>query len=171
MPAKIIIGAQWGDEGKAKIIDILSQDADMVVRFQGGNNAGHTVCVNNEIFKFHLIPSGILYKGVQCIVGNGVVIDLEGLFAEIDMLHKEGISTANLKVSSRAHLVMPYHKVLDALKEKNDGGKGIGTTQKGIGPCYMDKAERSGIRICDLLHPLYFAERIRENVKINNAII
>lgn len=170
MPAKVIIGAQWGDEGKAKIIDILSQDADVVVRSQGGNNAGHTVCVNDEVYKFHLIPSGILYEGVECIIGNGVVVDLEGLFEEIDMLHDRGISTDNLKISSRAHLVMPYHKTLDALKE-DSSSKGIGTTKKGIGPCYMDKAERVGLRVCDLLHPEVFKERVRENVKVKNIII
>ncbi len=171
MPTKVVIGAQWGDEGKAKIIDILAENSDMVVRSQGGNNAGHTVSVNDEVYKFHLIPSGILYKGVECVIGNGVVIDLEGLLEEIDELHKKGISTEKLKISSRAHLVMPYHKELDKLKEESSGNKGIGTTRKGIGPCYMDKAERSGVRVCDLLHPEYFIERIKENVKVKNEII
>jgi adenylosuccinate synthase len=171
MPAKVIIGAQWGDEGKAKIIDIMSEAADVVVRAQGGNNAGHTVAVNGEVYKFHLVPSGILYPGTLCIVGNGVVIDPEGILGEIDMLHQKGISTENLKIDVRAHLVMPYHKELDALKEAYRGASDIGTTKKGIGPCYMDKAERSGIRFCDLSRPELFAQKVRENVKIKNEII
>ncbi|MFP4698004.1 MAG: adenylosuccinate synthase [Eubacteriales bacterium] len=171
MPAKVIIGAQWGDEGKAKIIDILSEEADVVVRSQGGNNAGHTVAVNGKVYKFHLIPSGILYGNKLCIVGNGVVIDPKGILEEIDGLKAEGISTDNLRISLRAHLVMPYHKVLDGIKETYRGKSDIGTTKKGIGPCYMDKAERSGIRVCDLLYPEYFEERVKENVATKNAII
>ncbi|NLM13632.1 MAG: adenylosuccinate synthase [Epulopiscium sp.] len=171
MPSKVVIGAQWGDEGKAKIIDILSQQADMVVRSQGGNNAGHTVAVNGEVYKFHLVPSGILYPGTVCIVGNGVVVDPQGILEEIDMLTSKGVSVSNLKIDLRAHLVMPYHKALDGIKEKYRGKDDIGTTKKGIGPCYMDKAERSGIRMCDLLHPEVFENKVRENVKIKNAII
>ncbi|TCT13122.1 adenylosuccinate synthetase [Natranaerovirga pectinivora] len=171
MPSKVIIGAQWGDEGKAKIIDILSKEADVVVRSQGGNNAGHTVAVNGEVYKFHLIPSGILYGDKLCVVGNGVVIDPKGILEEIDGLEAKGIASENLRISLRAHLVMPYHKVLDGIKEEYRGNDDIGTTKKGIGPCYMDKAERSGVRICDLLNPEYFAERVRENVKIKNLII
>lgn len=173
MPAKVVIGAQWGDEGKAKIIDILSQEADVVVRTQGGNNAGHTVATNNKVYKFQLIPSGILYKGTKCVVANGVVIDPEGILKEIDELVAEGIDVSNLRISDRAHLVMPYHKGLDAAKEqiKAKDGKDIGTTLKGIGPCYMDKAERSGIRVCDLFHEATFAEKVRENVKIKNAML
>ncbi|WP_105617349.1 adenylosuccinate synthase [Vallitalea okinawensis] len=171
MAGKVIIGAQWGDEGKAKIIDILSEKADVVVRSQGGNNAGHTVAVDNEVYKFHLVPSGILYPGTLCIVGNGVVIDPEGILGEIGMLHDRGISTDNLKISLRAHLVMPYHKVLDGIKEKHRGDESIGTTKKGIGPCYMDKVERSGVRVCDLLNPEVFEEKVRRNVEIKNAMI
>ncbi|WP_054742889.1 adenylosuccinate synthase [Cellulosilyticum ruminicola] len=173
MPTKVVIGAQWGDEGKAKIIDILSEKADVVVRCQGGNNAGHTVAVNNEVYKFQLIPSGILYPGKTCLVGNGVVIDPEGILGEIDGLVAKGIDVSTLKISSRAHLVMPYHKALDKAKEalKAKDGKDIGTTMKGIGPCYMDKAERSGIRVCDLYHEEVFAEKVRENVKIKNAML
>lgn len=171
MAAKVIIGAQWGDEGKAKIIDILSEKADVVVRSQGGNNAGHTVAVDNEVYKFHLVPSGILYPGTLCIVGNGVVIDPEGILKEIDMLHEKGISTDQLRISLRAHLVMPYHKILDAVKEKHRGDASIGTTKKGIGPCYMDKVERSGIRVCDLLHPEVFKEKVRQNCEVKNAMI
>jgi len=171
MSSKVIIGAQWGDEGKAKIIDILSQEAEVVVRSQGGNNAGHTVAVEGTVYKFHLIPSGILYPGTQCIVGNGVVIDPEGILLEIKNLHEHGISTDNLKISSRAHLVMPYHKELDGITESYRGADDIGTTKKGIGPCYMDKAERSGIRICDLYHPEVLKKKITENVEIKNKII
>ncbi|WP_341875873.1 adenylosuccinate synthase [Defluviitalea saccharophila] len=171
MPAKVVIGAQWGDEGKAKIIDILAQQADMVVRSQGGNNAGHTVAVNGEVYKFHLVPSGILYPGTVCIVGNGVVVDPKGILEEIDMLTNKGVSVSNLKIDLRAHMVMPYHKALDGIKEEYRGNEDIGTTKKGIGPCYMDKAERSGIRLCDLFYPEVFENKVRENVKIKNAII
>ncbi|MBP3887496.1 MAG: adenylosuccinate synthase, partial [Cellulosilyticum sp.] len=173
MPAKVIIGAQWGDEGKAKIIDILAQEADVVVRTQGGNNAGHTVVVDNEVYKFQLIPSGVLYKGTKCIIGNGVVIDPEGILGEIDGLLAKGIDMSGLRISSRAHLVMPYHKALDKAKEalKAKNGQDIGTTMKGIGPCYMDKAERSGIRVCDLYHEDVFAAKVRENVEIKNAML
>ncbi|WP_070001107.1 adenylosuccinate synthase [Cellulosilyticum sp. I15G10I2] len=173
MPTKVIIGAQWGDEGKAKIIDILSEKADVVVRCQGGNNAGHTVTVNEEVYKFHLIPSGILYPGKTCVVGNGVVIDPEGILGEIDHLVGKGIDVSTIKISSRAHLVMPYHKALDKAKETLSAkeGKDIGTTMKGIGPCYMDKAERTGIRVCDLYHDEVFKEKVRTNVKIKNAML
>lgn len=171
MPTKVIIGAQWGDEGKAKIIDILSEQADVVVRSQGGNNAGHTVAVNGKVYKFHLIPSGILYGNKLCIISNGVVIDPKGLLQEIDNLEEQGISTSHLKISLRAHLVMPYHKTLDGIKEDYKGDFKIGTTKKGIGPCYMDKVERTGIRVCDLLYPDEFAKKVKENVDIKNAII
>lgn len=171
MATKVIIGAQWGDEGKAKIIDILSEEAEVVIRSQGGNNAGHTVAVKGKVYKFHLVPSGILYPGTICIVGNGVVIDPEGILKEIDGLHAEGITTENLRIDLRAHLVMPYHKVLDGIKEEYRGANDIGTTKKGIGPCYMDKVERTGIRICDLLKPEVFAARVRENVEIKNKIV
>lgn len=171
MSSRVIIGAQWGDEGKAKIIDILSKEAEVVVRSQGGNNAGHTVAVNGEVYKFHLIPSGILYPGTLCIVANGVVIDPEGIIKEIDNLHEKGISTDMLRISLRAHLVMPYHKELDGIAEDYRGDNDIGTTKKGIGPCYMDKAERVGIRVCDLYNEEIFAQKVRENVKIKNTII
>ncbi len=173
MPTKVIIGAQWGDEGKAKIIDILSQDADVVVRCQGGNNAGHTVAVDGVVYKFHLIPSGILYKDKLCIVGNGVVIDPKGILEEIEGLVQRGIDVSSLKISARAHLVMPYHKALDKAKEEMAArdGKDIGTTMKGIGPCYIDKADRTGIRVCDLYHEKVFEDKVRENVKIKNAML
>lgn len=171
MSSKVIIGASWGDEGKAKIIDILSEEAEVVVRSQGGNNAGHTVAVDGAVYKFHLVPSGILYPGTLCVVGNGVVIDPAGILEEIDGLEAQGITTDNLRISLRAHLVMPYHKELDGIKEVYRGSNDIGTTKKGIGPCYMDKAERSGIRICDLLNDSVFEAKVRENVEIKNKII
>lgn len=171
MATKVIIGAQWGDEGKAKIIDILSEDAEVVIRSQGGNNAGHTVTVEDEVYKFHLVPSGILYPGTSCIVGNGVVIDPEGILKEIDGLTEKGITVDNLRISERAHVVMPYHKVLDGIKEVARGNDDIGTTKKGIGPCYMDKAERSGIRFCDLMNEEVFAKKVRENVVVKNKMI
>ncbi|ADZ82816.1 adenylosuccinate synthase [Cellulosilyticum lentocellum] len=173
MPTKVIIGAQWGDEGKAKIIDILSEKADVVVRCQGGNNAGHTVAVDGEVYKFQLIPSGILYTGKKCIVANGVVIDPEGILGEVDGLLAKGIDVSTLRISSRAHLVMPYHKALDRAKESIQAkdGKDIGTTMKGIGPCYMDKAERSGVRVCDLYHEEVFAEKVRANVAVKNDML
>ncbi len=173
MPTKVILGAQWGDEGKAKIIDILSEKADVVVRCQGGNNAGHTVAVDGEVYKFQLIPSGILYTGKKCIVANGVVIDPEGILGEVDGLLAKGIDVSTLRISSRAHLVMPYHKALDRAKESIQAkdGKDIGTTMKGIGPCYMDKAERSGVRVCDLYHEEVFAEKVRANVAVKNDML
>jgi len=173
MPTKVIIGAQWGDEGKAKIIDILSEKADVVVRCQGGNNAGHTVTVNEEVYKFHLIPSGILYPGKICVVGNGVVIDPQGMLGEIDNLISKGIEVSTLRISTRAHLVMPYHIALDKAKESLSAkeGKDIGTTMKGIGPCYMDKTERTGIRVCDLYHEEVFKEKVRTNVVVKNAML
>jgi len=171
MATKVIIGAQWGDEGKAKIIDILSEEAEVVVRSQGGNNAGHTVTVNDKVYKFHLVPSGVLYPGKECIVGNGVVIDPAGILQEMDNLTADGISVENIRISERAHVVMPYHKVLDGIKEEARGKEDIGTTKKGIGPCYMDKAERSGIRICDLMNAEVFGKKVRENVEVKNKMI
>lgn len=171
MLTKVIIGAQWGDEGKAKIIDIMAEEAEVVVRTQGGNNAGHTVVVNDVVYKFHLVPSGVLYPGTICVVGNGVVMDPAGILSEINQLHAKGITTENLRISDRAHLVMPYHKELDGAAEASRGKDDIGTTKKGIGPCYMDKAERSGIRICDLYNEDVFARKVRENVIIKNKIL
>lgn len=133
MAVRVIIGAQWGDEGKAKYIDILAAKADMVVRYQGGNNAGHTVVVNNKVYKFHLVPSGILYPNTLCVIGNGVVIDIKGLLEEMAELAEQGVHFENLRISLRAHLVMPYHKVLDQLHEVYLGEANIGTTGKGMG--------------------------------------
>ncbi|MEM7553684.1 MAG: adenylosuccinate synthase [Cyanobacteria bacterium P01_A01_bin.84] len=147
----IVIGAQWGDEGKGKITDLLSRSADVVVRYQGGVNAGHTIVVKGETFKLHLIPSGILYPETECIIGSGTVIDPQVLIAELDRLCEFGVSTNNLFISETAHVTMPYHRLIDQASEKSRGNHKIGTTGRGIGPTYADKSERSGIRILDLM--------------------
>src|SRR5205814_9543652 len=151
MAGIVIVGAQWGDEGKGKIVDLLAEQADLVIRFQGGNNAGHTIIRDGETFKFHLIPSGILYPGKTCAVGNGVVIDPAVLTGEIEELRHRGIDVSGLRISANAHLVMPYHVKLDTAGELRLGKLEIGTTRRGIGPCYADKASRLGIRVQDLL--------------------
>ena len=151
MPGVVIVGAQWGDEGKGKVVDLLAEQADLVIRFQGGNNAGHTIVREGETFKFHLIPSGILYPGKLCAIGNGVVVDPVVLSAEIDELRRRRIDLSGLRVSANAHLIMPYHKLLDQEGEAKLGKLQIGTTRRGIGPCYADKAARLGIRMQDLL--------------------
>lgn len=171
MPTKIVIGTQWGDEGKGKTIDILAGKADVVVRTQGGNNAGHTIIANGKTHKLQVMPSGILNPKTICIVGNGVVVNPKVLLEEIDNMENQGISTANLKIDARAHVIMPYHIELDGLSEAARGKSDIGTTKKGIGPCYMDKAERSGIRMCDMINTEKFENMVRENLKIKNKII
>ena len=171
MPANIVVGTQWGDEGKGKIIDIIASRADVVVRSQGGNNAGHTVVNDGQTYKLHLIPSGILYKNTPCLIGAGVVLDPKVLLSEIDSLSPRGVSFDNLKIDPRAHVVMPWHITLDGLSEKFRGNSDIGTTKRGIGPCYMDKYERCGIRVYDLVHPEVFAEKVRMTGKLKNKII
>ena len=171
MPANIVVGTQWGDEGKGKIIDILASRAEVVVRSQGGNNAGHTVVSNGQTYKLHLIPSGILYPDTLCLIGAGVVLDPKDFIGELDSLKEKGISTANLRIDPRAHVVMPWHIILDGLSEKFRGNSDIGTTKRGIGPTYMDKYERCGIRIYDLVHPEIFAEKARSTGKLKNKII
>jgi len=171
MATKVVIGAQWGDEGKGKIIDILAQQSEVVVRSQGGNNAGHTVEADGKQYKLHLVPSGILNPETLNIIGNGVVVDPGVLLEELDMLKSQGVVTDNLKIDLRAHIIMPYHLVLDGLMEQARGKGDIGTTKKGIGPCYMDKAERIGIRLCDLLDPALFEEKARENTEYKNKLI
>ena len=173
MSAFIVLGAQWGDEGKGKMTDYLAEEANVVVRFQGGNNAGHTVVVGDKEYKLHLIPSGILYEDKLNVIGNGVVVDPKALFEEIDYLEGVGVKVTpeKLIVSDRAQLIMPYHKVLDRLKEKARGKNDIGTTGKGIGPCYTDKFERCGIRVCDLMHEEVFTEKLRQNIEMKNAYI
>ena len=171
MPARVVVGVQWGDEGKGKIIDILASRADVVVRSQGGNNAGHTVESGGEVYKLHLIPSGILYKNTPCLIGCGVVIDPVNILEEIDGLEARGICGDNLRIDPRAHVVMPWHIELDGLSEIARGKSDIGTTKRGIGPCYMDKAERCGLRMYDLVHPELFEEKARPVGELKNKII
>ena len=170
MPANIVVGTQWGDEGKGKIIDILASRAEVVVRSQGGNNAGHTVVNNGETYKLHLIPSGILYPNTLCLIGAGVVLDPKDFISELDGLQERGISTANLKIDPRAHIVMPWHIAVDDLSEQFRGNSDIGTTKRGIGPTYMDKYERCGIRMYDLVHPEVLAEKIKSTGTLKNKI-
>jgi adenylosuccinate synthase len=160
MPGIVIVGAQWGDEGKGKVVDLLAERADMVIRFQGGNNAGHTIVREGETWKFHLIPSGILYPGKTCVIGNGVVIDPKVLTDEIDNLRARGIDVSGLRVSANAHLIMPYHLMLDHAGEAKLGKLEIGTTKRGIGPCYADKAARLGIRVQDMLDEKILKKKI-----------
>ncbi len=160
MPGIVIIGTQWGDEGKGKVVDLLAERAAAVVRFQGGNNAGHTIVRDHETFKFHLIPSGILHPGKLCVIGNGVVIDPEVLTGEIDGLRRRGVDVSGLRVSANAHLIMPYHVMLDSAGEAKLGKLEIGTTKRGIGPCYADKSARLGIRVQDLLDPKILRKKI-----------
>jgi len=167
----VIVGAQWGDEGKGKIIDVLSEDADLLIRYQGGNNAGHTVVVDGEEFIFHLLPSGLLRDGKVGLIGNGVVIDPEALLEEMGRLRSRGIDVARaVKVSDQAHLIFPYHKRLDLAEETSRPGR-LGTTGRGIGPCYVDKVARCGIRVADLYNPESFAEKLRRNVAEKNALL
>ncbi len=172
MSTVVIVGAQWGDEGKGKIVDFLTEKADMVARYQGGNNAGHTVVVKNEKYVLHLIPSGILHKRIKCIIGNGVVVDPAALIAEIDTLREKGIKVDNnLLVSKTAHLIMPYHKALEREHEIGKGFNKIGTTGMGIGPAYTDKAARHGIRMMDLLTPGIFREKLSANLVLVNFLL
>lgn len=171
MNARIIVGAQWGDEGKGKIVDILSAEADVVARYQGGANAGHTIVIGNTKYVLHLIPSGILHPKVQCVIGNGVVLDPVALMHEIAVLEAAGISVqGRLFISHQAHLIMPYHKLLDATREQQSETQ-IGTTGRGIGPAYIDKFSRVGIRIVDLLDRPSFEEKLRANLAEKNAIL
>jgi adenylosuccinate synthase len=156
----VIVGAQWGDEGKGKVTDLLAERADMVIRFQGGNNAGHTIVRDGETFKFHLIPSGILYPGKPCAIGNGVVLDPGVLIGEIEGLKGQGVDVSGLKISANAHLIMPYHLLLDTAGELRLGKLEIGTTRRGIGPAYADKASRLGIRVQDMLDPKILRQKI-----------
>jgi len=167
----IVIGAQWGDEGKGKITDLLSRSADVVVRYQGGNNAGHTVVVNDRTFKLHLIPSGILYPKTECIIANGTVIDPKVLLEEVDRLKDLGISTDNLFISETAHVTMPYHRVLDRASEDQRAEHKIGTTGRGIGPTYADKSERVGIRMIDLMDEKRLAKKLRWAIEQKNIVL
>jgi adenylosuccinate synthase len=168
MSVTVVVGAQWGDEGKAKVIDLLARETSVVARYQGGHNAGHTVVVGTEKYALQLIPSGVLYDHVTPVIGNGVVVDMPTLFAEIDRLESRGISCAKLKVSSQAHLIFPWHQSFDAISEGNLGENKIGTTLKGIGPAYADKARRVGIRVGACVDLLSFAEQVRQRALIEN---
>ncbi len=167
----IVIGAQWGDEGKGKITDLLSRSADVVVRYQGGVNAGHTIVVEGQTFKLHLIPSGILYPNTECIIGCGTVIDPQVLIAELDQLEGLNISTAKLLISETAHVTMPYHRLIDQASEERRGSYKIGTTGRGIGPTYADKSERTGIRILDLMDPEALREKLEWTINYKNVIL
>ncbi|MDQ3934482.1 MAG: adenylosuccinate synthase [Actinomycetota bacterium] len=160
MPGLVLVGAQWGDEGKGKVTDLLAEQADVVIRYQGGNNAGHTIVRGDEVYKLHLIPSGILYPGKHCLIGNGVVLDPQVITSEIAGLQQRGIDVTNLKISANAHLIMPYHRLLDHAGEARLGKLQIGTTRRGIGPCYADKASRLGIRVQDLLDEKILRQKI-----------
>ncbi len=172
MSVTVVLGAQWGDEGKGKIVDFLSENADYVARYQGGANAGHTVIVDGDETVLHLVPSGILNPQTICLLGNGLVIDPVALMDEIALLEKKGIEvTGRLYISQKAHLIMPYHKLMDGMEEKSSGDDAIGTTGRGIGPAYVDKANRKGIRIVDLLNREHFTRMIEKNVAGKNEII
>jgi adenylosuccinate synthase len=171
VPATIVVGAQWGDEGKGKIANLLAQDADMVVRYQGGNNAGHTIVIGKETFALSLIPSGVVYPEVVPVIGNGCVVDPAVLLAEMDALRKRGIDPSRLRLSGNAHLIMPYHRKLDALRERFLGHQRIGTTKRGIGPAYQDKFSRLGIRVQDLFDPKIFRDKVEVVLKEKNRIL
>ncbi|KUO52934.1 MAG: adenylosuccinate synthetase [Desulfitibacter sp. BRH_c19] len=171
MSAVVLVGAQWGDEGKGKITDFLAEKADVICRYQGGNNAGHTVVVGNKTYKLHLIPSGILYPGKTCIIGSGVVLDPAILFKELEYLTENHIDSNSLKISTNAHLIMPYHRLLDELQEEKRGDFKIGTTKRGIGPCYMDKISRLGIRVIDVMDSEDFKGILGRNLEEKNFFL
>ncbi|RFB12141.1 adenylosuccinate synthase [Bacillus sp. HNG] len=170
MSSVVVVGSQWGDEGKGKITDFLSENAEVVARYQGGNNAGHTIKFSGETYKLHLIPSGIFYKDKICVIGNGMVVDPKALVQEMNYLHDKGVTLDNLRISNRAHVILPYHVKLDEVEEARKGENKIGTTKKGIGPAYMDKAARIGIRIADLLDREVFEEKVIRNLEEKNRL-
>ena len=172
MPALVVVGIQWGDEGKGKVVDIISEEADIVVRHQGGNNAGHTVWINGDKFITHLLPMGIL-RGKQCVIGSGVVVDPKVLLEEIEGIQERGIAISpdNLAISGNCHTILPYHILTDTLREKRRGKSAIGTTSRGIGPTYRDKIDRSGIRLCDLVDPVRFEKRLKTQVSYVNSVL
>jgi adenylosuccinate synthase len=170
VPATVVVGTQWGDEGKGKFTDLFARDQHLVVRYQGGHNAGHTLVVDGESFKLQLVPSGILYPHIVPVIGNGVVVDPRVLIAELEMLESKGVDTSKLKISGNAHLIFPYHQELDKLTERRLGKNKVGTTKRGIGPAYADKAARVGLRVQDLLDPKIFREKLDAVLKEKNAI-
>ncbi len=171
MPTIVVIGTQWGDEGKGKIVDYLAEQADAVCRYQGGNNAGHTVIAGGKVHKLHLLPSGILYPGCICVIGNDVVVDPAVLLQEMAEMKAQGGDVSSLRISSRAHVIMPYHRLLDKLIEQSKGDKKVGTTGRGIGPCYEDKIRRVGIRFASLMDPEAFADDLRLNLRMKNEVL
>ncbi|MHB1887272.1 MAG: adenylosuccinate synthetase, partial [Acidimicrobiales bacterium] len=171
MPATVVVGTQWGDEGKGKLTDLLAKDMRLVVRYQGGHNAGHTIVVANETFALQLVPSGILYEHTVPVIGNGVVVDPAVLLEECDVLSQRGIDTSRLVVSGNAHLIMPYHYELDRMTERFLGHNKLGTTRRGIGPAYADKAARIGLRVQDLLDPKIFRQKLDVVLREKNAVL
>jgi len=171
VPATVVIGAQWGDEGKGKVVDLLAERSDVVARYQGGNNAGHTIVAGDQVYKLHLVPSGILYPGTLCVIGNGAVVDPGALCREIDELERRDVVLDTLRVSGNAHLIMPYHVMLDSAAEVRLGKFSIGTTRRGIGPCYEDKAARVGIRAQDLLDPKILVRKLEVALDAKNEIL
>ena len=168
MSTVVVTGTQWGDEGKGKIVDYLAQQAETVVRYQGGSNAGHTVVVNDEAYKLRLMPSGILFSGTHCVVGNGVAFDPKVMLEEMDSLAARGIDLSGIRISNRAHVVLPYHCLMDGIGDEARGKNKVGTTHRGIGPCYMDRDNRIGIRVCDFIDKEEFARRLKENLALKN---
>ncbi|MDD5189849.1 MAG: adenylosuccinate synthetase, partial [Dehalococcoidales bacterium] len=171
MPAIAVIGGQWGDEGKGKVVDLLAEEADIVVRFSGGDNAGHTVINQFGEFKLHLVPSGIFSPRATCVIGNGAVVNPAILASELDMLKQRDVDTSRFYISDRAHVIMPYHPLLDGLEEKLRGGKAIGTTARGIGPAFADKTARHGIRIGDVVDMANFKEQLRSVLEYKNLLL
>ncbi|XXM72127.1 adenylosuccinate synthase [Lysinibacillus sphaericus] len=171
MSSVVVVGTQWGDEGKGKITDFLSEHAEVIARYQGGNNAGHTIKFDGETYKLHLIPSGIFYNEKISVIGNGMVVDPKALVKELKYLHDRNVTTENLRISNRAHVILPYHLKLDEVEEERKGANKIGTTKKGIGPAYMDKAARIGIRIADLLDRASFEEKLARNLEEKNRLL
>ena len=171
MPGAVIVGTQWGDEGKGRFTDYLAKDAALCVRYQGGHNAGHTIIVNGEVFKLQLVPSGVLYPHVVPVIGNGVVVDPAVLIAELDMLSAKGVETSRLRLSGNAHLIMPYHQEIDRVTERYLGKNKLGTTKRGIGPTYADKALRVGLRVQDLLDPKIFREKLDLVLREKNGLL
>ena len=171
MPATVVVGTQWGDEGKGKLTDLLAGDMDLVARYQGGHNAGHRIVVDGEAFALQLVPSGILYPHITPVIGNGVVVDPEVLLTEVDMLTGKGVDTSRLVVSGNAHLIMPYHQELDRVTERFLGKNALGTTKRGIGPAYADKATRVGLRVQDLLDTKIFRQKLDMALKEKNAVL